>query len=417
MTLPPTPQSASHGELRLTAQTQGRLTAIDAAEWDNLASPGGPQAAGYDPFVSWAFLEALEASGCVGPSTGWTPAHVTLRDEHGRLVGAAPRYLKSHSYGEFVFDHAWADAYARAGGRYYPKLQTAVPFTPVTGSKLLIGDPEIGQDEALRATLLETIRAPLDEGAISSAHLTFANAADAATAAGSGWLERHDRQYHFFNTGYRDFQDFLAALTSIRRKNLRRERAEAVAGLEVRWLTGSDITEAHWDVFFAFYMDTGARKWGSPYLNRTFFSLLGERLADKVLLIFAYDGAKPIAGALNLIGGQVLYGRYWGRIEDRPFLHFELCYYQAIDFVLSKGLKRVEAGAQGEHKIARGYEPVVTRSFHEIAHPGLRAAVSDFLRRERQVVASDNAELSAYTPFRINTTPPQSGTNGEPEPR
>ncbi|QFU16681.1 GNAT family N-acetyltransferase [Microvirga thermotolerans] len=377
------------------------LKAVPAADWDACAM-GGDNAAGSDdpfnPFVSHAFLSALEEAGCVGPRTGWSPLHLLVEDEAGTLQGAAPCYLKSHSMGEYVFDHAWADAYARAGGHYYPKLQVSIPFTPVGGPRLLAArDPE----GAVRAHLVAGLRALREETGASSVHATFLQERDLSALTSHGFLRRDDQQFHWFNEGYGSFEDFLGALASRKRKAIRRERRDALAnGIAVEWVTAGDIREHHWDAFFAFYMDTGSRKWGRPYLNRSFFSLLGERLAERILLVMAKRNGRYIAGALNLIGDQRLYGRNWGCIEDHPFLHFEVCYYQAIDFAIARGLDRVEAGAQGEHKLARGYRPVITSSAHDFADASLARAVKAYLDRERSYVSEVAAELSAATPFR-----------------
>ncbi|MGD9784844.1 MAG: GNAT family N-acetyltransferase [Hyphomicrobiaceae bacterium] len=370
------------------------MSDIDAAAWDTLAVP---EPAALNPFVLHAFLHALERSGSVGAGTGWQPAHIALK-QNGRLLAAAPLYVKTHSQGEYVFDHAWADAYHRAGGHYYPKLQCAVPFTPVPGPRLLCAhDDHCAEREALLAratiTLAERIGA-------SSVHVTFAGEDLAVRLSDLGFLHRFGQQFHFANPGYDSFDAFLAVLTSRKRKAIRRERDEARRGLTIRQLTGTDITQAHWDAFFTFYMDTGSRKWGHPYLNRTFFSMLGEALGDRCLLVLAEDAGRPIAGALNLIGGDCLYGRYWGAIEQRPFLHFELCYHQAIEYAIAHGLKRVEAGAQGDHKLARGYEPVVTHSAHWIVDAGLRAAVARYLSHERETIAEINDDLARQGPFR-----------------
>lgn len=375
------------------------LGQVPAAAWDALANPVGPEPeADHNPFVSHAFLRALEEAGCVGGRSGWTPCHV-LVEAGERLVAAAPCYLKAHSQGEYVFDHAWADAYGRSGRRYYPKLQVSVPFTPVTGPRLLVGAG--GDGAPLRAALLAGLEALRRETRASSTHLTFLNERDLGAAEGAGYLRRIDQQFHWVNEGYASFDDFLGALTSRKRKAIRRERRDALgAGLTVECLTGSDLTEAHWDAFFAFYMDTGSRKWGRPYLNRRFFSLIGERMADRILLVMARRDGRPIAGAINFIGDQALYGRNWGCLEDHPFLHFEVCYYQAIDFAIARGLRRVEAGAQGEHKLARGYRPVTTCSAHAIADPVLARAIADYLGRERGYVAQAAAELDEAAPFR-----------------
>jgi hypothetical protein len=377
------------GDIRIEAAPG--LAAIDEAQWDALANPPG---APFDPFISWAFLEAAESAGCATRLKGWTPLHLIARDRAGAMRGAMPLYLKSHSYGEYVFDHAWADALHRAGGSYYPKLQCASPFTPVPGRRLLA--PERGVRSALVAGSVELMR----QTNASSVHVTFAEKSCAGELADAGFLSRTGVQFHWFNQGYRDFQDFLDSLSSQKRKNLRKERASAHAACEVVTLTGHEIAEHDWDFFFACYMDTGSRKWGSPYLNRAFFSLIGERLRERIVLFVARAGGRPVAAALNLVGDEAIYGRYWGRLEDIPFLHFELCYYQAIDYAIAHGLKRVEAGAQGEHKLARGYAPVPTYSAHWIAHPGLRHAVARYLESETPAVAEEIEILSDHTPFK-----------------
>jgi predicted N-acyltransferase len=388
--------SADRIELSLSIAEQ--LADVGRAEWNTVANPAGEP---YDPFLDWDFLEAAESSGCAQPDTGWSARHMLARDNTGKLVGAAPLYLKSHSRGEFVFDHSWADALHRAGGRYYPKLLCAVPFTPVTGRRLLAAEPHRA---AIQRTLARAIVEAAGQSRVSSAHFNFLEEDAWRMLGGEGLLLREDQQFHWINRGYRSFEDFLAALSSRKRKMLRRERREAQEGLEIIRVTGKELTPKHWDAFFRFYTDTGGRKWGSPYLNREFFSLLHERMADKCLLVLAMDGKKPIAGALNMIGSDTLYGRYWGRLVDRPFLHFEICYYQAIDFAIERGLARVEAGAQGEHKLTRGYAPVLTRSAHWIAHSGLRHAVSNYLDSERVAVEEGVDELAAYTPFRKGDT-------------
>ena len=353
----------------------------------------------YNPFLSYDFLDCLEQSGSATARTGWAPHHIVLSDDANKVAGAMPLYLKSHSMGEYVFDHGWAEAYQRAGGRYYPKLQGSIPFTPATGRRLLTADGP-GADEIRRT--LATAAAELAAGErLSSVHITFMPVHEWELCAELGYLKRTDQQFHFINAGYRDFDDFLESLVSRKRKALKRERREAVAdGLTIECLTGAEITEAAWDAFFAFYMDTGSRKWGRPYLNRRFFSMLGERMADRVLLVLAKNGGRPIAGALNLIGSDTLYGRYWGAIEYHPFLHFEVCYYQAIDWAIAHGLKRVEAGAQGEHKLARGYAPARTYSAHWITDPNFRDAVAQYLDQERAFSAQELAELSHHVPFR-----------------
>ena len=354
---------------------------------------------GYNPFISHAFLRALEASGSVAARTGWQPQHLLAQTREGTVVGAVPCYLKSHSRGEYVFDHGWAEAYARAGGDYYPKLQVAVPFTPASGARLLV---KSGTDcgalhGALAAGLVELCH--LREA--SSVHVTFALPTEWDLLGDNGFLKRTDQQFHWHNAGYSSFDDFLSALAARKRKTIRRERRDALApGIEVQWLVGSDLTEAAWDAFFGFYMETGSRKWGRPYLTRSFYSLIGEAMGDRVLLIMAKRAGRFIAGAINFIGCDTLYGRHWGAIEHHPFLHFELCYYQAIEYAIANKLAHVEAGAQGEHKLARGYLPVTTYSAHHIADPVLRRAIADYLKRERAYVDAVGHELAEAAPFR-----------------
>ena len=374
-------------EADLTARVASSVGGLPAAEWDALAGSG-------NPFMSHAFLTALEDSGSVGPGTGWSPAPLVIEDGAGHLLAALPAYGKGHSQGEYVFDHAWADAWERAGGAYYPKLQIAAPFTPATGPRLLLSD------EAYAAPLLDAAERLCRMQGLSSAHATFVEPAQVQLFERAGWLARNDIQFHWHNRGYRTFDDFLAALASRKRKAIRKERAAAQEGVEIRTLTGADIRPQHWDAFWLFYQDTGARKWGHPYLTRRAFDLLGERMADRILLMLAFEDDLPIAGALNFIGDEAIYGRYWGCLVDKPFLHFELCYYQAIDEAIARGLQRVEAGAQGGHKLARGYEPVQTWSMHYIADRGFREAVADFLARERLGVAQDRLVLSDRAPFR-----------------
>jgi predicted N-acyltransferase len=362
------------------------VAAFTAGEWDRCAGRD-------DPFLSHAFLSALEDSGSATVRTGWRPLPIAIDGVDSWPAALMPAYVKSHSLGEYVFDHGWADAYERAGGAYYPKLQIAVPFTPVPGKRLL-------GDRALAPALIAAAEKVVDANRLSSAHATFLLPEDVALFERAGWLIRTDSQFHWQNEGYSSFDDFLATLASRKRKAIRKERAAAQAGLEIVALTGAAIGEAHWDAFWAFYQDTGARKWGQPYLTRRFFSLLGERLADRVLLILALRDGRPIAGALNMIGADALYGRYWGCIEDVPHLHFELCYYQAIDAAIARGLSRVEAGAQGSHKLARGYRPVPTWSAHYLRDPHLRDAVADYLAAERRAVAHEIAALGEMTPFR-----------------
>ena len=371
----------------LIARAAPAVGALPADQWDRLAGPG-------NPFMSHAFLTALEDSGSVGPGTGWSPAPLVIEDGRGSLLAAVPAYLKGHSQGEYVFDYAWADAWERAGGSYYPKLQIAAPFTPATGPRLLL------QDEAYAASLLRAAESLCQQHGLSSAHATFIEPAQRPLFERAGWLLRSDIQFHWENRGYGSFDDFLAELASRKRKAIRKERAEAQREVEIRRLSGADIRAEHWDAFWVFYQDTGARKWGQPYLTREAFDLFGERMADRLLLVFAYQDGEPIAGALNFIGEEALYGRYWGCTRDKPFLHFELCYYQAIDAAIERGLQRVEAGAQGGHKLARGYEPVPTCSAHWIADPGFREAVADFLGRERDGVAQERFFLGQRTPFK-----------------
>jgi predicted N-acyltransferase len=400
---------AEGGRAPMQARIITSLRQVTAQDWNSCASGAAPesdsevlesrsQAAPGNPFTSHAFLSALEDSGSVGAHTGWHPAHLLI-EEDGRLVAAAPSYLKSHSRGEYVFDASWAEAYVRAGGRYYPKVQLSVPFTPANGPRLLVRG---GADsEGRRAALAGGLEALRQEAKASSIHVTFAQDADIAALAQAGFMERHDIQFHWANDGYRDYEDFLSRFASRKRKALKKERREALApGISVEWLTGSDLTENVWDEFFAFYMDTGSRKWGTPYLTRPFFSLIGERMADSIFLAIARRDGRAIAGAINFQGRDCLYGRHWGCIEDHPFLHFELCYNQAVEFAISRGLARVEAGAQGEHKLARGYMPVITRSMHAIADPGLARPVADFLARERRGVSAYREELLAQSPFR-----------------
>jgi predicted N-acyltransferase len=374
----------------------GRIDEIGREAWDACAGNPDYQA---NPFIAYDFLDIVEQSNCAAPRTGWAPRHIAVEDTEGRVCAVMPLYLKSHSQGEYVFDHAWADAYENAGGRYYPKLLSASPFSPVTGPRLLVR-PDVDADAA-RRTLLGGALSVCERSGASSLHVTFPSEADWRFMGEQGLLQRQNQQYHWHNAGYRCFDDFLAALSSNRRKTIRRERRDAAKTLEIVGLSGADLTEDHWDAFFGFYMDTGARKWGRPYLNRLFFSMLNERMADRVLLIMARREGRWIAGALNLIGADCLFGRNWGCLEDVPFLHFELCYYQAIEHAIRLGLSRVEAGAQGEHKIARGYLPAPVYSAHWIADPALRAPVARFLDQERAAVEQQMEWLEeAYSPFR-----------------
>jgi predicted N-acyltransferase len=371
----------------VVARIASGVADFDRAQWDACADE-------VNPFISWDFLVALERSGSVGEGSGWQPLPIVIDGPDGRIAAAAPAYGKSHSQGEYVFDHSWADAWERAGGRYYPKIQIAAPFSPVPGPRLLL------RDKAMAPALIAGIETLVQRNQLSSAHATFIAPDEVPLFEAAGWLIREDSQYHWSNRGYGSFADFLADLSSEKRKNIRKERARAVEGLEIVHLTGSDLTETHWDIFWEFYQDTGARKWGQPYLTRAFFSLLGEMMADKILLILALRDRQPIAGALNLIGGDTLYGRYWGCSQDVPNLHFELCYYQAIDAAIARGLNKVEAGAQGGHKLARGYAPEPTFSAHFLPNAGFRRAVADFLAAEREGVQRDRLWLAERTPFR-----------------
>lgn len=382
--------------LRAEVTVHRRIAEIGRKTWDACAA--NPDYAA-NPFISYDFLYCLEESGCAVERQGWGPQHLAVGDQDGAVAAVMPLYLKSHSQGEYIFDHAWADAYERAGGRYYPKLVSASPFSPVTGSRLLVR-PDIDA-HAGRAALLGGALAVTERYEVASFGVNFPTEAEWKFLGGQGLLQRTNQQYHWLNAGYRDFADFLDGLSSGRRKTIRRERRDACASLEIHALTGRQITEAHWDAFYAFYMDTGSRKWGRPYLNRRFFSLLGERMADKVLLVMARRGGRWIAGALNLLGQDCLYGRNWGCVEDVPFLHFELCYYQAIEWAIDRGLARVEAGAQGQHKIARGYLPTPVYSAHYIADRALRGPVARFLEQERAAVLGEMDWLAEeYSPFR-----------------
>ena len=371
----------------LAARVGGSVGAFDRDQWNSLAGTD-------NPFVSYEFLTALEDSGSVGAGTGWQPAPLVISENDGPLVAAMPAYLKGHSQGEYVFDHNWADAYERAGGNHYPKLQIAAPFTPATGPRLLLSD------DAFAPPLLAAAEQLCLQNRFSGAHATFIEPAQQPLFEAAGWMLRADIQFHWHNHGFASFDEFLETLASRKRKDLRKERAAAQAEVEIRRLSGDDIQSEHWDAFWRFYQDTGARKWGTPYLTRDAFDLFGQRMGEKIVLVLAFQDEEPVAGALNFIGGDALYGRYWGCTRDIRFLHFELCYYQAIDAAIELGLSRVEAGAQGGHKLARGYEPVETVSAHWIADPGFREAIEDFLERERAGVAADRNYLATRTPFR-----------------
>jgi uncharacterized protein len=374
------------GGAEFTARLGDAVTNVGAAAWNNCAGND-------NPFVSHAFLAALEASGSATSAAGWQPVPILI-EESGILAGALPAYIKSHSQGEYVFDHNWADAYQNSGGDYYPKLQIASPFSPVPGPRILARDALVGQQ------LLAAAEAVVGQYGLSSAHATFVEAKQLPEFEAAGWLLREGVQFHWANNGYSDFDGFLNALSSRKRKAIRKERATAQGGLSIRQIAGRDITEAHWDAFWHFYQDTGARKWGRPYLTRAFFSIIGETMADELLLFLAEHDGVPIAGALNMIGSEALYGRYWGCSVDVPFLHFELCYYQAIDWAIAHGKARVEAGAQGEHKLARGYVAVPTWSAHYIADPNFRRAIADFLVRERRAMERQIEFLGDFAPFK-----------------
>ena len=371
----------------IIAQIASGVSALDAGEWDALNGAG-------NPFVSHAFLGALEESASVGSGTGWSPAPIIMRDDAGALAAALPAYLKSHSQGEYVFDHHWADAYERAGGRYYPKLQIAAPFSPVPGPRLLF------RDAAQAPALLAAAEAVVQQNGLSSAHATFACESQLGLFRDADWLIRQGTQFHWGNDGYASFDDFLGTLASRKRRALRKERAAAQSVVTIETLRGADIRPEHWDAFWIFYQDTGQRKWGQPYLTRSFFDKIAASMADKLVLFLATLDGVPVAGALNILGPDCLYGRYWGCTRDIPFLHFELCYYQAIDFAIAHGLPRVEAGAQGEHKLARGYLPVPTWSAHYIPDPGFRSAIANFLERETQAVEREQEFLGELGPFK-----------------
>jgi predicted N-acyltransferase len=410
----------------ITLRVANALTDIERAAWDACANPrnelehalggdlrpapqdcaGAPAEAAalvsdteYNPFISHDFLSALERSGSVRNRTGWQPMHLVAQATDGAILGVAPCYAKSHSQGEYVFDHGWAEAYERAGGSYYPKLQVCVPFTPATGRRLLARPGPRAQ--AVQGALADGLAEICRRANASSVHVTFPTEAEWELMGAHGYLLRTHRQFHWENAGYATFEDFLAALASRKRKTIRRERAEALApGISIHWLSGSDLTESVWDSFFEFYMETGSRKWGRPYLTRSFYSMVGETLRDRILLVMAKRNGRWIAGAINFIGSRTLFGRHWGAIEQHPFLHFEVCYYQAIDYAIAHKLTRVEAGAQGQHKIARGYLPTTTYSAHYIEDAGLRRAVADFLKHERAFVAEEIEEFAEAAPFR-----------------
>jgi uncharacterized protein len=379
-------------EKRGKARILRSMKEITPAVWNRLANPPDSP---FNPFVAHEFLSSLEESGSATARTGWQGAHLMFAAEDETVLGLVPCYLKDHSYGEYVFDHGWAEAYERAGGNYYPKLQASIPFTPATGPRLLAPTPEI------RASLARELITLCGDTSASSIHITFLPDEDWTALGGRQWLKRQDIQFHWHNQGYANFEDFLAALASRKRKNIRKERDTVrAAGIEVQWITGKDITERHWDDFFILYMETGSRKWGTPYLTRRFFSMIGERMAQHILLVTCKRAGRVIAAALNFIGSDALYGRNWGATEHHACLHFEACYYQAIDFAISHKLARVEAGAQGPHKLARGYVPATTHSLHYLADPRLSRAVADYLAREREAVGEEQEFLASHAPFR-----------------
>ncbi len=387
-------------EIRIRVATS--MSEVDAAGWGALAGAQRGRATDehpYNPFVSHAFLSALEESGSATAETGWLGQHLVLEDEAGGIGGAMPCYMKTHSQGEYVFDYGWADAFERAGGRYYPKLQCSVPFTPARGPRLLA--PAGETREPVQTALSEGLKTLAGRHGVSSAHVTFVPDDEIGIFEETGYLHRTDQQFHFLNPGYGSYEDFLETLASRKRKNLRKERRAALEdGIAIDWLTGRDLTEDIWDTFYRFYMDTGSRKWGRPYLTRSFFSLIGERMAEDVLLVMAKRDGRYVAGAINFIGSDCLYGRHWGCIEEHPFLHFEVCYHQAMDYVIAHKLSRAEAGAQGQHKLARGYVPVTTHSAHYITHAGLRRAIRDYLEQERDEVEHVGEILSGHVPYR-----------------
>jgi uncharacterized protein len=403
--------------IEVTLRVANSLKEVAAEAWDACANPvmGRDHGNGadlaprdaqentlenqYNPFISYDFLSSLELSQSVRTRGGWQPLHLLAEDSNGTLVGAVPCYAKTHSQGEYVFDHGWAEAYERAGGSYYPKLQVSVPFTPATGRRLLVRPgPEA---DAVRGALADSLMDICRRSNASSAHVTFPTQPEWDLLGRRGFLKRTHQQFHWENAGYDSFDAFLAALASRKRKTIRREREDALsAGISVHWLTGTDLTESVWDAFFDFYMETGSRKWGRPYLTRPFYSMVGEKMRDRILLVMAKRNGRWIAGAINFIGSHTLFGRHWGAVEHHPFLHFELCYYQAIQYAIEHKLARVEAGAQGEHKISRGYLPTTTYSAHYIVDPGLRRAIEDFLKHERAYVAAAGAELAETAPFR-----------------
>ncbi|MCF6292645.1 MAG: GNAT family N-acetyltransferase [Robiginitomaculum sp.] len=371
------------------------IAEISAGDWNALANPDISK---FDPFISHQFLRALEQSGSVGKNSGWLPCHIIAENDRGEVIGAMPLYLKNHSQGEYVFDHSWAAAYENAGGQYYPKLQSCIPFTPVTGARILATEPKVRQQ------LVAAMQEVTGRFGASSAHVTFTNSQDANEFTDAGWLKRNDLQFHFTNQSYENYDDFLARLTSRKRKAIRKERKKANQNVQIIALSGDDLASEHWDSFYEFYLDTGARKWGQPYLNRQFFDLLHQSMSKHILLIMAKNQDKWVAGALNFIGGDCLYGRYWGCVSNYDSLHFELCYHRAIEAAIELGLSRVEAGAQGSHKIARGYLPVQTCSYHFIPDPGFASAVQNFLAEERAAIKQQQLQYLNISPYRQSAT-------------
>ena len=399
--MPGQPGKATSQENAFRLRVVSSFNDIDEGAWNTLSgthrNEGSTSA--YHPFVSFAYLSSLERAGCAVSATGWLGQHLLLESDGGVLLGALPCYLKNHSQGEYVFDHGWADAFERAGGRYYPKLQASIPFTPATGPRLLSARTDACAH--IRSALAGGLKTLADRHGVSSAHVTFVPDDEISVFEKLNYLHRTDQQFHFRNPGYGNYGDFLDTLASRKRKALKKERQRALENdIEIDWLTGRDLTESVWDTFFEFYMDTGSRKWGRPYLTRRFFSLIGETMCDDVLLVMAKRNGRHVAGAINFIGDDTLYGRHWGCIEDHPYLHFEICYHQAIEFAIAKGLSTVEAGAQGQHKLSRGYLPVTTHSAHHITHPGLRNAVADYLSHEREDVEEIGEVLKKHGPFR-----------------
>ncbi|MEP2978769.1 MAG: GNAT family N-acetyltransferase [Lentilitoribacter sp.] len=401
----------SNTDKPLTVQTIAQISDVSKSDWDQFIGASkidsiasqSDSTSSYNPFISHDFLSSLEHSGSVSRETGWMPQHLVLSNTDGDILGALPSYVKSHSQGEYVFDHAWADAWERAGGHYYPKLQCSIPFTPATGPRLLVN--QNANITAVRLGLASALCQVTEQLQLSSAHITFMLDAEADLLKKQGFLIRNDQQFHFENDNYQTYADFLDTLASRKRKALKKERRIALENdISIEWLTGEQLTEDIWDQFYQFYIDTGMRKWGRPYLTRSFFSLIGEKMSEDILLIMAKHSGRYIAGAINFIGSDCLYGRHWGCIEDHPYLHFEVCYHQAIDYAIANGLKRVEAGAQGQHKLARGYLPKMTYSAHYIPHEGFRNAISDYLHHERQEVGEILEILETRAPFKAKNS-------------